>query len=59
MTTLPFDRSDRVFQLWAYTVGMGRLLLRSTVSDQFSTRIDVVFQNVQAVQLLALLALQI
>lgn len=55
MTTFPFDRSDRVFQLWAYTVGMGRLLLRSTASDRFSTRIDVVFQNVQAVQLLALL----
>lgn len=55
MATLPFDRSDRVFQLWAYTVGMSRLLLRSTKSDQFGSRIDVVFQNVKAIQLLSVL----
>ena len=45
------DRRDRVFQLWTYTVSMSRLLLRSTKSDQFQTRVDVAFQNVQAVQL--------
>ncbi|AZI57858.1 hypothetical protein EH165_06530 [Nakamurella antarctica] len=49
--TLPIDRRERVFQLWGYTVGMGRLCLRSTKSDQFTTRIDVVFQNVKAVHL--------
>ncbi len=34
---------------------MGRLLLRSAKSDQFETRVDVAFQNVQAVQLPTLL----
>lgn len=50
------DHSDRVFQLWAFTVSMGRLLLRSTKSDQFQTRVDVAFQNVQAIQLPTLLS---
>jgi hypothetical protein len=49
--TIRIDRRDRVFQLWTYTVSMGRLLLRSTKSDQFVTRLDVAFQNVQAIQL--------
>jgi hypothetical protein len=53
--TIRIDRRDRVFQLWSYTVSMGRLLLRSTKSDQFETRVDVAFQNVQAVQLPTLL----
>lgn len=43
--------SDRQFQVWAYTVGMARLLLRSTRSDTFETRIDVLFQNVKAMKL--------
>lgn len=47
---------DRRFQLWAYTVGMGRMLLRSTKSETFDSRIDVVFQNVQALQLPSVLA---
>jgi hypothetical protein len=54
--TVAVDRPDRVFQLWAYTVGMGRLLLRSTKSEQFDTRIDVLFQNVQALQLPSMLS---
>jgi hypothetical protein len=45
------DRSERVFQVWAYTVGMRRLLLRSTKTETFSTRIDVLFQNVKALML--------
>lgn len=49
--TLRVDYQDRVFQLWAFTVSMRRLLLRSTKSEQFDTRIDVLFQDVQAVQL--------
>lgn len=42
---------DRVFQMWAYTVGMGRLLLRATKTPTFGTRIDVLFQDVRAVVL--------
>ena len=45
------DRPERVFQLWAYTVGMGRLLMRSTKNETFATRIDVLFQNVKALQI--------
>lgn len=52
---IPIDGRDRVFQLWSYSVSMKRLLLRSTKSDQFQTRVDVAFQNVQAVQLPTLL----
>jgi hypothetical protein len=51
MTQDLFDRRERVFQLWAYTVGMSRLLLRSTKSDTFQTRVEVMFQNVKAIQL--------
>ena len=49
--TVFVDHPDRVFQLWGYTVSMGRLLLRSTKSEEFETRIDVLFQNVVAIQL--------
>lgn len=45
------DRRERAFQVWAYTVGMGRLLLRSTKSETFTTRVDVLFQNVKAMNL--------
>ena len=45
------DRPERVFQVWAFTVGMGRLLLRSTKSGSFGTRVDVLFQNVKAINL--------
>lgn len=41
----------RVFQVWSYTVGMSRLLLRSTKTPTFATRVDVLFQNVQAMKL--------
>jgi hypothetical protein len=46
---------ERVFQVWAYTVGMGRLLLRSTKTETFDTRVDVLFQNVKAVKFPAVL----
>lgn len=36
-------RSDRYFQLWSYHAGTRSLLLRSTVSDKRSTRLDVLF----------------
>jgi hypothetical protein len=45
------ERVDREFQVWAYSVGMARLLLRSTKSDTFATRVDVLFQNVKALKL--------
>ncbi len=50
------DRPDRHFQVWAYSVSMRRLLLRSTKSvssdrENFTTRIDVYFQNVKAMNL--------
>lgn len=51
MTSPLVDRSDRIFQVWAYTVGMSRLLLRSTKNETFATRVEVLFQNVKAMQL--------
>lgn len=41
-----FDAPDRTFQVWFYTVGMRRLILRSTKNEGYSTRIDVLFQGV-------------
>ena len=55
MTTEEISFPERVFQLWGYTVGMGRLLLRSTKSPTYSTRIDVLIQNVQFVKMPAYL----
>lgn len=45
------DQPDRQFQVWAYSVGMGRLLLRSTKNEVLRTRVDVLFQNVKAMKL--------
>jgi len=49
------DLRNRTFQVWSYSVSMGRLLLRSTKSDHFETRVDVAFQNVKAIQIPTLL----
>jgi ribonucleotide reductase alpha subunit len=49
MTTV--EHRDRRFQLWAYSVSMGRLLLRSTKGEDVTTRVDVLFQNVAALSL--------
>lgn len=38
--------SDRMFQVWKYTVGHRQLLLRSTKSPDYPTRIDVFFKGV-------------
>lgn len=38
----------RPFQLWQHVVSHGMLLLRSPKGDQFATRVDIVFTNVQA-----------
>ena len=40
---------SRRFQMWAYTVGHGQLLLRSPKATDLPTRIDVLFKNVAAV----------
>ena len=45
------EQAERRFQVWAYSVGMARLLLRSTKSETFATRVDVLFQNVKALKL--------
>ena len=38
--------SERQFQVWKYTVGHSQLLLRSTKSTGFQSRIDVLFKGV-------------
>ncbi len=53
MLPSPIERAlvsypDRRFQLWAYTVSHGSLLLRSTKTDDEPTRVDVLFRNVKA-----------
>ena len=42
---------QRRFQVWLYLVGHGQLLLRSNRSEKFSTRIDVLFKNIAAMEL--------
>lgn len=42
---------DRPFQVWAYTVGHGQLLLRSPKSELLSTRVDLAFKDVGAINL--------
>jgi hypothetical protein len=42
---------DRPFQIWIYTVGHGQLLLRSNRSNEYSTRVDILFKDVAALQL--------
>jgi hypothetical protein len=51
VVTTVIERAERLFQIWSYSVGMARLLLRSTKSDTFATRVDVLFQNVKALKL--------
>jgi hypothetical protein len=40
-----------MFQLWEYQIGMSRMLLRSTKRTADDTRIDLVFQGVDALKL--------
>lgn len=44
-------RFDREFQVWAYTVGHGQLLLRSNRTAERSTRIDILFKDVGALNM--------
>ena len=41
-----FVAPGRLFQLWGFTVSMGRLLFRSPKSAGFDSRVDLLFQNV-------------
>jgi hypothetical protein len=36
---------QRKFQIWLYSVSHGQLLLRSNRSDEFRTRVDVLFKD--------------
>jgi hypothetical protein len=42
---------SRRFQMWTYTVGHKTLLLRSPKATGLSTRVDILFKNVAAIQL--------
>jgi hypothetical protein len=42
---------DREFQLWAYTVSHGRIMFRSVRDSNHSTRIDIVFFDVQRMEI--------
>jgi len=44
-------RFERRFQVWHYTVGHSRLLLRSPKTETLQTRVDVLFKNVAAINL--------
>lgn len=44
-------RSRRRFQVWGYTVSHRELLLRSTKSKEFPTRIDVFLKGVEEIHL--------
>jgi hypothetical protein len=46
-----FDEPTRMVQILAYSVGMSPLLIRSPKDDSFPTRIDVLFQNVEVLNL--------
>ena len=43
--------ADRTFQLWAFTVSHGQLLLRSPKGDGGATRVDVLFKPVRRMNL--------
>ena len=42
---------QRSFQMWAFSVGHLQLLMRSTKVPGFPTRIDILFKNVDVIQL--------
>jgi hypothetical protein len=43
----PIISSHRRFRIWSYKVGHLQLLLRATKTDDFPTRIDVLFKGVK------------
>lgn len=47
--------SDRVFQIWLYTVSHRQLLFRSNKDNIYSTRIEVLFNGVEFMSLYPLM----
>ena len=43
----PIISSHRRFQIWRYTVSHSQLLVRTTKTEEFPTRIDVLFKGVK------------
>lgn len=48
-------QSKRRFELWRYTVSHGQLLLRSNKSNEHSTRVEILFKGVHAMNLCSLM----
>lgn len=47
MTTEPTFRSDRLFQVWRYTVSHGQLLIQSQKTELLATRLEILFKDVE------------
>jgi hypothetical protein len=45
------EKMDREFMVWAYVIGHGQLLLRSSKTSVLKTRIDVLFKDVAVLHL--------
>lgn len=43
----PVFKSDRMFEVWRYSVSHRQLLLRSNKENRWGTRIELLFKNVQ------------
>jgi hypothetical protein len=43
----PIFKSDRMFEVWRYSVSHRQLLLRSNKEDRWPNRIELLFKNVQ------------
>ncbi len=52
MGSVLVDHPDRRFFMRMFTFGMGRLALRGKKSNEFPTRVDILFQDVKAMSLL-------
>jgi|GEM_PF-645629 len=49
-------RFNRRFQVWQYSISQGQLLLRSTKDQRHATQVDVLFKNVEFMQIPTLLS---
>lgn len=47
----PLFTFDRRFQIWAYVVSHAQLLLRSNKSNEYLTRVEILFKGVQMIDL--------
>ena len=46
MSTMPMFASDRMFEVWRYTVSHRQLLIRSNKGNASATRLEILFKNV-------------